>query len=581
MSNTFSDLGLRPEIVQALEKIGYQEPTPIQEQMIPIMMTGQDVIGQAQTGTGKTAAFSLPILNNLETTGSKLPKALVLAPTRELANQVAEAFASFGETIGLRVLAIYGGSSYHRQIGALKRGVDVVVGTPGRLIDLLNQKKLNLSAIETVVLDEADEMLSMGFIDDIDTILANLPEDAGAQIALFSATMPKQIRTLANRYMDDPATVSIEKSQVTATTIAQRYYLLHHMDRVAALARIFEMENVNSALVFTKTRAGSSELASQFSQMGYLAEPLNGDLSQEARERVMRRFRKGSINVLVATDVAARGIDVDDISHVINYDLPMDLESYVHRIGRTGRAGREGIAISFVTPREQGHLRRIEKFTRQTIERGELPTTEEIIAKREEKLLTKFGVWLSRDRCKRETEMVNALIEEGHDPIKVAAIALKMARANEKNKVIPPIGKAKASDGRNGRDRGGRGQDRGGRNGRDGRGRSGDRGRGYERGGDRRNGGGRSRRGKPTKRSQETGMIRYIIEAGHNQGVKPGQIVQSVASTADIPGHAIGAIEITSGVTYVDVNEKFTPQVDNPSLRYRIHENLLPLKRSS
>ncbi len=349
MTTQFSELALRPELMQAIQALGYSEPTPIQAAVIPLMLSGTDVIGQAQTGTGKTAAFALPILNNLEP-GERQPQALVLCPTRELALQVAGAFSELGKGMKIRVLAVYGGQPYGTQINRLNHGVDVVVGTPGRLIDLLDRKALNINQVGTVVLDEADEMLSMGFIEDIETILAETPADR--QTALFSATLPATIRRLADRYMRSPQSILIQRTQVTLEAIEQRHYLVNQADKLAALTRLFEVEKMSSALIFVRTRAGTGELANEISRRGYPAESLSGELSQEARERTLSRFRQNQIKVLVATDVAARGLDIEDISHVFNYDLPEDPEIYIHRIGRTGRAGKSGIAISLVTPRE-------------------------------------------------------------------------------------------------------------------------------------------------------------------------------------------------------------------------------------
>ena len=353
MTTEFSFDDLRPELVQAVAELGYTEPTPIQAAIIPLMLTVQDVIGQAQTGTGKTAAFALPILQIMQP-GSGSVQSLVITPTRELAIQVARAFHEFGHVMGVRVLAIYGGQPYDRQKRRLSKGVDVVVGTPGRLLDLIGQRALDLSELRTVVLDEADEMLSMGFIEDIEAILAETPTTR--QTALFSATMPTEIRQLADKYMFNPQVVSVGPKERTVAAIEQRSYLVHPSDKLAALTRIFEMEDITSALIFTRTRASTGELASELTVRGFPAESLNGDLSQDAREQVMQRFRRGQSTVLVATDVAARGLDIDDISHVFNYDLPLQTEAYVHRVGRTGRAGKTGVAISLVTPDENWRL---------------------------------------------------------------------------------------------------------------------------------------------------------------------------------------------------------------------------------
>ncbi|HRW48244.1 MAG TPA: DEAD/DEAH box helicase, partial [Caldilinea sp.] len=353
MTTAFSHLGLHPELVQAVEALGFTTPTPIQSAMIPVMLEGHDVIGQAQTGTGKTAAFALPILHRLEP-GGRAVQSLVLVPTRELAVQVAKAMHDFGRERGIRVLPVYGGEPYGRQISRLNKGVDVVVGTPGRLLDLIQREALDLSEVETVVLDEADEMLSMGFIEDIESILSATP--AERQTALLSATVPPEIRRLADRYLRQPQSVAIEREQVTVSAIEQRHYLVYETDKLAALTRLFEVEPITSALIFVRTRAGTGELAAELSTRGFPAEALSGELEQEERERVMNRFRRNLIKVLVATDVAARGLDIDHISHVFNFDLPEDPEVYVHRIGRTGRAGKSGTALSLVTPNERWRL---------------------------------------------------------------------------------------------------------------------------------------------------------------------------------------------------------------------------------
>ena len=382
MTAEFCQFNLHASLLKALTDLGYTTPTPIQSGMIPLMLTGVDVIGQAQTGTGKTAAFALPILNNYQP--RQTPQALVLAPTRELALQVSEAMQGYGRHSGAKVLAVYGGQGYGQQIRQLRNGVDIVVGTPGRLLDLLERKLLDFSAIQTVVLDEADEMLKMGFIDDVEAILAKTP--ATRQTALFSATMPPPIRRLADKYMRAPQSVTIQRNQITAVAIEQRYYLVRPSDKVAALTRILENEDVKRALIFARTRVGTAELANALTQQGFPAETLNGDLTQEARERVLNRFRNDQVQILVATDVAARGLDIDDISHVFNHDLPTEAEVYVHRIGRTGRASKTGIAISLIAPAEHAHLRRIEAFTRQKFLRATLPSVEDIMNRRSAQL---------------------------------------------------------------------------------------------------------------------------------------------------------------------------------------------------
>jgi ATP-dependent RNA helicase DeaD len=439
MTTEFTSLNLRDEIMQAIIELGYNEPTPIQAALIPIMLTGADVIGQAQTGTGKTAAFALPILQNFKP--QRGPQALVLAPTRELALQVADSMIEYGRHLNVRVLAVYGGQPYGPQIGNLKRGVDVVVGTPGRLNDLLDRKVLNLSEIKTVVLDEADEMLNMGFIEDVEKILAETPSER--QTALFSATLPARIRSLADRFMRNPQPVTIKRSTLTLTTTEQRYYLVHENDKTNALTRLFEIEPIKSALIFARTRAETATLANELVVRGIPAEAIHGDLDQQARERVLGRFRANQLKVLVATDVAARGLDIEDISHVFNYHLPDDAEVYIHRIGRTGRAGKTGIAITLLSPREKRRMREVEALTKQSVTKMELPTTHDIIVHRESQVVENLRIWLGRGRFKRELEMVQQLIGEGHDPLNIAAAAVKIARADEKQRPIAEVADVK------------------------------------------------------------------------------------------------------------------------------------------
>ncbi len=411
MTTEFTSLNLRPELEQAILELGYVTPTAIQADMIPLMLTGVDVIGQAQTGTGKTAAFALPILHNY--IHQRLPQALVLAPTRELAVQVAAAINDYGKHLKVRVLAVYGGQPYGPQVNQLKRGVDIVVGTPGRIIDLMARKVLDLSMVKSVVLDEADEMLNMGFIEPVEEILSATP--AIRQTALFSATLPVRIRSLADRFMRDPQSVTVKKSTLTVSLTEQRYYLVHEGDKLSALTNLFEIEPITSALIFVRTRIETGQLAGQLSARGFPAEAINGDLEQNAREQILGRFRAGQIKVLVATDVAARGLDIDNISHVFNYHLPDDAEVYVHRIGRTGRAGKTGIAISLFSPREKRRLREIEHMTKQALTLGKLPTAADIIQHRENQVLEQMKVWLGRGRYQRERELVARLVEEGHD----------------------------------------------------------------------------------------------------------------------------------------------------------------------
>ncbi len=376
----FSEMGLIKPVLKALDDLGYESPTAIQAQIIPHVHQGRDVLGQAQTGTGKTAAFALPLLSRIDIKLKK-PQVLVLAPTRELAIQVAESFKGYAARMkGFNVLPIYGGQAYGGQLNQLKRGVHVIVGTPGRLMDLMKRGAINLDNISSLVIDEADEMLRMGFIDDVEWILEQTP--AGRQIALFSATMPAPIKKIAIKYLTDPEQVTIKLRTTTASTIHQRFWMVKGTHKLDALTRILEAEVFDAIIVFVRTKTATVEIAEKLEARGYAAEALNGDIAQKARERTINRFKAGKIDILVATDVAARGLDVERVSHVINYDIPNEAESYVHRIGRTGRAGRKGDAILFVSPRERWMLRVIEKTTRQKIEMMRLPTTEAINDKR-------------------------------------------------------------------------------------------------------------------------------------------------------------------------------------------------------
>ncbi|MBR9980814.1 MAG: DEAD/DEAH box helicase [Desulfatitalea sp.] len=544
MTQPFAALGLHPILVQTITEKGYDSPTPIQSNIIPAMLAGRDVIGQSQTGSGKTAGFALPILQAL-VPGQRHVQSLVLAPTRELAIQVATAIGQYGRDVGVRVLAVYGGQSYSEQIKPLKKGVDVVVGTPGRLLDLMARQVLDLGRVASVIVDEADEMLSMGFIGDIEAILQTTPADR--QTALFSATMPVPIRTLARRYLRDPESFTMGKQKLTVATVEQRYYLVNESDRLAALTRLFEVEPIVSALVFARTRLGTGELVNALVGRGFAAEVLNGDLSQDARERVLQRFRNNQIKVLVATDVAARGLDIDHVTHVFNYDLPQDPEVYVHRIGRTGRAGKTGIAISLLTPKERWFLRKVEAFTKQKMTPAQLPTPDAIQNQRDERLVEQMGVWLKRGRCQRERELVTTLIDQGHDIAEIAAAALKLVRAEERNRPIDPI-----SELREERPRPSRPVTR------------------------------RTERAKGPSvagggQSHEVGMVRLTLNTGKSHGLSVSHIVGSLAHHADIPGNCIGKIRIEDQTTYVDVPEKVVARVLAKKEPYRIGRQRITL----
>ncbi len=425
----FTDLNLPDALLRALADVGYESPSPIQTATIPPLLEGRDMIGQAQTGTGKTAAFALPILARIDPTQKK-PQALVLAPTRELAIQVSEAFQRYAAHLpNFHVLPIYGGQGYEPQLSALRRGVQVVVGTPGRVIDHLDRGTLDLSALKCLVLDEADEMLRMGFIDDVETVLKKTPEQR--QVVLFSATMPSQIRRIAQTYLRDPVEIAIKSSTTTAPNIRQRYWSVSGVNKLDALTRILEAEPFEAMLVFARTKLGTDELAGKLAARGLSAAAINGDVQQAQRERLIQRLKDGQLDILVATDVAARGLDVDRISHVLNYDIPTDTESYVHRIGRTGRAGRKGEAILFVAPRETGMLRAIERATRQPIERMELPSVETVNDQRIGKFLARITEALGAADLGLFRSLVERYEKEHNVPaIEIAAALAKMTQGD-------------------------------------------------------------------------------------------------------------------------------------------------------
>jgi ATP-dependent RNA helicase DeaD len=556
MKTDFSSLDLRGELVQAITGLGYAEPTPIQAAIIPVMLKGADVIGQAQTGTGKTAAFALPILQNF--TPQRHVQALILAPTRELALQVADSMTVYGKHLDVDILAVYGGQPYGPQISRLNRGVDVVVGTPGRLLDLIDRKALNIKHVRVLVLDEADEMLNMGFMEDVEKILAETPVER--QTALFSATMPPRIRSLANRFMRDPQHVNIKRDTLTLASTEQRYYLVHESDKTNALTRLFETEPIKSALIFTRTREETRALANELVVRGIAAEAIHGDLDQRAREAVLSRFRSNQLKVLVATDVAARGLDIEDISHVFNYHLPDDAEVYVHRIGRTGRAGKTGVAITLASPREKRRLREVEALTKQPITKMDLPTPSDIVKHRESQVVENLKIWLGRGRYKRELEMVQELIEAGHEPLNIAAAAIKIARADEKQRPIAEVGEVKDDRKRPEREsaRGGKREPFGRRDGAD-------------------RGGSARRRGDG---SHEEGMVRLKLNKGKMHGVRPNEIVGTIAFHANIPGYTIGKIRIEDKVTFVDVPEDIVEQVLKQNGNYRIGKEKFALTKA-
>ncbi len=510
-SLTFSDLAIAAPILQALHDVGYETPSPIQAASIPHLLAGDDLVGQAQTGTGKTAAFALPVLHAIELQRRE-PQALVLTPTRELALQVAEAFQSYARHLpGFHILPIYGGQSMDTQLRQLRRGVHVIVGTPGRVMDHLRRESLNLGGLRTLVLDEADEMLKMGFLEDVEWILDHTPPER--QVALFSATMPEAIRRVARRHLKDPREAKIEAKTATVEAISQRYWLGSSAHKLDALTRILEVEDFDGMLIFVRTKLATEELAEKLEARGYSAAALNGDMNQALREKVVERLKKGMLDILVATDVAARGLDVDRISHVVNYDIPYDTEAYVHRIGRTGRAGRKGEAILFVAPREKRMLGAIERATRQRIKEMRLPTHQDIAERRVEQFKELVMNTLEQEELSYYRQLVQQISkEQSLSPTDVAAALTFLAQKDRP--LIPEVRPLTAA---------GDGGER-------------STGRKFERG-DRRE------RVDRDRGLGDDGTL-YRIEVGRNDGVSPKDIVGAIANEAGIPGKSIGHIKL-------------------------------------
>ncbi|MBE5313868.1 MAG: DEAD/DEAH box helicase [Xanthomonadales bacterium] len=539
----FADLGLSPALLEAITSVGYETPSPIQAATIPTLLSGQDVLGQAQTGTGKTAAFALPILSKLQIS-QKAPQAIVLAPTRELAIQVAEAFQRYASHMpGFHVLPIYGGQGYAPQLTGLKRGAHVVVGTPGRIIDHLERGSLDLSQLKWVVLDEADEMLRMGFIDDVEAILQKTP--ASRQVALFSATMPPRIRAIAQTHLRNPREVTIAAKTTTAKNIRQRFWLVSGMHKLDALTRILEAETFEAMIVFARTKQATEELAEKLAARGFSAAALNGDVPQAVRERTVQKLKDGELDIIVATDVAARGLDVERISHVLNYDIPYDTESYVHRIGRTGRAGRSGEAILFVAPRERHLLRTIEKATRQPIEAMNLPSVDTV----NEQRLNRFRQQIQEALADPQLEQYRSVIEriESEQNIPAIEIAAALARLHRGDTplLLPPDKPMPAA--REFRERG----DRPERTPRD----------RFER----EERAPRERTERDDRAPREPRPQREIaadyafetfrVEVGHMHGVKPGNLVGAIANEAGIESKHIGRIDIRGDHALIDLPE--------------------------
>lgn len=516
--NNFKDFGLDDKVLQALEKIGYETPSPIQAKTIPHILAGKDVVGQAQTGTGKTAAFALPLLSRLQLT-VMAPQVLVMVPTRELAIQVSEAFQRYAA--GLRpfhVMPIYGGQDIRVQLRQLKRGVHVIVGTPGRVIDHMRRGTLDLSTLSSIVLDEGDEMLRMGFIDDIEWILEQTPKER--QTSLFSATMPQAIRKIAKRHLRQPEEITIEVQTTTADTINHRYWMVSGLHKLDALTRILEAEEFDGMLIFVRTRSATTDLASRLEARGYSTDALNGEMQQKQRERTVENFKAKKLDILVATDVAARGLDVDRITHVVNYDIPYDTEAYVHRVGRTGRAGRKGEAILFVAPRERRMLHSIENATNQKIKMMDLPSTESINDQRINRFKQRISDTLAVEELGFYYQIIEQYRQEHNIPaLEIASALAKMVQGEEPMLLTKDQLKSQtyndAPRPRISRDR-----------------------------------------ERPKGRSlPEAGMERYRIEVGATHGVKPGNIVGAIANETELNGEYIGQIEIFDDFSTVDLPE--------------------------
>ena len=542
---SFADLGLSDPVLGAVATVGYEAPSPIQAATIPPMMAGRDVVGLAQTGTGKTAAFALPILSRLDLSQKK-PQALVLAPTRELALQVCEAFEKYAAgSPGVKVLPVYGGQGYGVQLSALRRGVHVIVGTPGRIMDHLDKGTLDLTELRFLVLDEADEMLNMGFAEDVETILADTPEDK--QVALFSATIPAQIRRLSTKYLHDPIEITVKGKTQTAANITQRYLFVSYPQKVDALTRILEVENFEGMIVFVRTKNETETLAEKLRARGFSATAINGDVQQNVRERTVNQLKSGQLDILVATDVAARGLDVERVSHVVNYDIPTDTESYVHRIGRTGRAGRSGDAISFVTPRERYLLKHIEKATRTTLVQMHLPSVEDINSTRLARFDDAISAALSStERVDFFRDVVAHYVQEHDVPEVDVAAALAVVLQGDEPLLLDPEAERPAQPARGERPD-----------------------RGADRGGDR--GPRVARDGKP--------LATYRIAVGKRHKVEPRQIVGAIANEGGLSRQDFGSISIRPDFSLVELPAELSSETWDALRSTRISGKLIGLKK--
>jgi len=562
----FTELALSEELLNALSDMGFAEASPIQSQAIPLLLSGSDLIGQAQTGTGKTAAFGIPAIEKV-TPFAKNVQCMVLCPTRELANQVCEEFKKLSKyKKGIRPVAIYGGENIERQIKALQMGANIVIGTPGRVIDHLNRRTLDLSQLQTLILDEADEMLNMGFFDDIENILSLTP--ASRQTVFFSATMSREIMDLTKRFQNNPEIVKVTRNEVTSANIKQLHYEVRREAKTELMCRLIENYSLKSMLVFANTKKKVDELCEELQAKGFVAEGLHGDMRQQARNTVMARFRSGSVNILIATDVAARGIDVENVEAVFNYDIPQDLEYYVHRIGRTGRAGKSGLAFTFVTNRDRGALREIENYTKVRIEKAMPPSSTEIVAARKERFMSQLQEAIAAEGQEEFTNWVSELNAEGlsSDAIVAALLRLNHKDVNKQIAEYDFAGRSAAPRGERtfeSRDRNDRGDSR-----RDGR--SSDR-REMSRDRDSRSSSDRNDRSSSDRnsrtsearprRSAEGGsaprsnenMVRLFLSVGRKDNVRPGDIVGAIAGESGIGGDKIGAIDIYDKFSFVNI----------------------------
>jgi ATP-dependent RNA helicase DeaD len=561
---TFADLGLDGPVLKVLSDVGYETPSAIQAATIPTLLEGRDVVGLAQTGTGKTAAFALPILAQLDV-DQKTPQALVLAPTRELALQVCEAFEKYAARMrGVHVLPIYGGQGYGVQLSALRRGVHIVVGTPGRIMDHLSKGTLDLSELKFLVLDEADEMLKMGFAEDVETILADTPDTK--QVALFSATMPSQIRRISKKYLNEPAEITVKTKTTTSSTITQRYLIVSYAQKVDALTRILEVENFEGMIIFVRTKNETEGLAEKLRARGYSAAAINGDVAQVQRERTVNQLKSGKLDILVATDVAARGLDVERISHVVNFDIPTDTESYVHRIGRTGRAGRTGDAISFITPRERYLLGQIEKATKQELTQMQLPSVDDVNTTR----LTRFDDAISEaltqsDRVEKFRDIIDHYVRNHNVPESDVAAALAIVAQGETPLLLDAEAERKERFERNQREQAERKERREREGGGDSRGGS---------RGDSRGGGERSPR---RSRSSGKPMAMYRLAVGKRHKVEPRQIVGALANEGGLSRDDFGAIDIRPGFSLVELPADLSNDVLDKLTGTRISGKLIEL----